>query len=59
VRLGPDGKPWRERKRRGSEDIKRDKMIEDVLENRRMSAFPGHSLVATSEQGRVNVLQWR
>jgi hypothetical protein len=38
VRLGPDGKPWRGRKRRGSEDVKRDKMVEDVLrENRRTS----------------------
>jgi len=29
--LGPDGKPWRGRKRRGSDDVKRDKMVEDVL----------------------------
>ena len=37
VRLGPDGKPWRGRKRRGSEDVKRDRLVEDVLrENRRM-----------------------
>ena len=37
IRLGPDGKPWRnKKKRRGSDDIKRDKMVEDVLrENRR------------------------
>jgi hypothetical protein len=36
VRLGPDGKPWRGRKRRASEDIKRDKLVEDILrENRR------------------------
>lgn len=36
IRLGRDGKPWRPRKRRGSEDIKRDKLVEDVLrENRR------------------------
>ena len=38
VRLGPDGKPWRGRKRRGSDDVKRDKLVEDVLrENRRKS----------------------
>jgi hypothetical protein len=36
VRLGRDGKPWRGRKRRGSDDIKRDKLVEDILrENRR------------------------
>lgn len=37
VRLGPDGKPWRSRKkRRGSDDIKRDRLVEDILrENRR------------------------
>jgi len=35
-RLGRDGKPWRERKRRTSEDIRRDKLVEEVLhENRR------------------------
>jgi len=38
VRLGRDGKPWRGRKRRGSDDVKRDKLVEEVLrENRRMS----------------------
>ena len=31
VRLGRDGKPRRARKRRGSEDIKRDKLVEEVL----------------------------
>src|SRR5579871_478677 len=35
-RLGRDGRPWRERKRRTSEDIRRDKLVEEVLrENRR------------------------
>jgi hypothetical protein len=38
VRLGRDGKPWRGRKRRGSDDIARDKIVEDLLrENRRKS----------------------
>ncbi len=37
VRLGPDGKPWRSRKRRGSDDVKRDEMVERLLhENKRM-----------------------
>ena len=38
VRLGPDGKPWRGgrgRKRRTSEDIRRDKLVEDVLRESR------------------------
>lgn len=35
-RLGRDGKPWRGRNRRGSEDMKRDKLVEEFLhENRR------------------------
>lgn len=49
VRLGPDGKPWRSRrKRRASEDLKRDLLVDAVLrENRRKSPcaqpaqFPG------------------
>lgn len=39
VRLGPDGKPWRggRRKRRGSDDVARDRLVEEFLhENRRM-----------------------
>lgn len=36
VRLGRDGKPWRGRKRRTSDDIRRDQLVEEVLrENRR------------------------
>ena len=39
VRLGRDGKPWRGRKRRNSEDIKRDQLVEEFLkENRRESS---------------------
>jgi hypothetical protein len=45
IRLGPDGKPWRSRKkRRGSDDIKRDKMVEDVLRENRRETLPRHSL---------------
>ena len=40
VRLGPDGKPWRGRKRRGSEDVKRDKLVDDVLRENRRKPFP-------------------
>lgn len=36
VRLGRDGKPMRSRNRRGSDDIKRDQLVEEFLsENRR------------------------
>jgi hypothetical protein len=38
VRLGKDGKPWRSRNRRGSDDIKRDQLVEEFLrENKRKS----------------------
>lgn len=38
VRLGRDGKPWRPRNRRNSDDIKRDQLVEEFLrENRRKS----------------------
>ena len=44
VRLGRDGKPWRGRKRRGSDDVKRDKLVEEVLrENRRKYFIPSVS----------------
>lgn len=37
VRIGKDGKPFRTRKRRASEDIKRDQLVEELMrENRRM-----------------------
>lgn len=42
ARLGRDGKPWRSRKRRGSDDVKRDKLVEEILrENRRKSPRSG------------------
>lgn len=40
VRLGPDGKPWRGRRnRRTSEDIARDKLVEEVLREARGEFF--------------------
>ena len=55
VRLGPDGKPWRGRKRRGSDDVKRDRLVEEVMrENRRMCpAFPFSFKII------LTVAQWR
>jgi hypothetical protein len=45
VRLGRDGKPWRGRKRRASDDIKRDKLVEDVLRENRRTFLPLPSTV--------------
>jgi hypothetical protein len=39
VRLGRDGKPWRGKKRRGSDDIARDKLVEDILRENRRKPF--------------------
>ncbi|KAK5018283.1 hypothetical protein LTR39_001072 [Cryomyces antarcticus] len=40
VRLGKDGKPWRGRKRRNSEDVKRDKLVEEVLRESKRKSLP-------------------
>lgn len=41
VRLRRDGKPWRARRRRNSEDIKRDQLVEEVMREsrRKLSVF--------------------
>ena len=47
-RLGRDGKPWRPRNRRGSDAIKRDQLVEEILrENRRKSPTLSHTLPRT------------
>lgn len=38
-RLGPDGKPWRSRNRRGSDDIKRDQLVEEFLSENRLDIY--------------------
>lgn len=38
-RLGKDGKPWRGRKRRTSEDIRRDKLVEEVLRESKIELY--------------------
>ncbi|KAK0633389.1 hepatocellular carcinoma-associated antigen 59-domain-containing protein [Immersiella caudata] len=38
-RLGPDGKPWRSRNRRGSEDIKRDRLVEEFLSENSLGVY--------------------
>lgn len=40
VRLRKDGKPWRGRRRRNSEDVKRDKLVEEVLRESRRTLRP-------------------
>lgn len=35
VRLRKDGKPWRSRRRRNSDDVKRDKLVEEVMKESR------------------------
>ncbi|KAM0287731.1 hypothetical protein ACHAQH_000262 [Verticillium albo-atrum] len=48
-RLGRDGKPWRPRNRRTSDDIARDKMVEDILRENRLDVYehPNPSHAAT------------
>lgn len=40
VRLRRDGKPWRGRRRRNSEDVKRDQLVEQVLRETRCECYP-------------------
>lgn len=53
VRLGRDGKPWRGRKRRASEDVKRDKLVEDILRENRCK-----SPIVPARLKDTDVLQW-
>lgn len=39
VRLRRDGKPWRPRKRRNSEDVKRDKLVEEVMRESKLDIY--------------------
>ncbi|KAI0854435.1 hepatocellular carcinoma-associated antigen 59-domain-containing protein [Daldinia vernicosa] len=39
VRLGRDGKPWRPRNRRNSDDIKRDQLVEEILRESRLDVY--------------------
>ena len=48
IRLRKDGKPYRGRRRRNSDDVKRDRLVEEVLrESRRMSAGRGYGFALT------------
>ncbi|KAL9014403.1 MAG: hypothetical protein Q9173_000951 [Seirophora scorigena] len=39
VRLRKDGKPWRSRRRRNSDDAKRDKLVEEVMKESRLEIY--------------------
>ena len=39
VRLRKDGKPWRPRKRRNSEDVKRDKLVEEFMHETKLDIY--------------------
>lgn len=55
VRIGKDGKPWRGRKRRGSDDVKRDQLVEELMrENRRRSPC-SHRLEVFANPSAVDV----
>ncbi|AEO65731.1 uncharacterized protein THITE_2113051 [Thermothielavioides terrestris NRRL 8126] len=43
ARLGRDGKPLRSRNRRGSDDIKRDQLVEEFLSENRLSLYDNQS----------------
>ncbi|KXH66903.1 hypothetical protein CSAL01_03680 [Colletotrichum salicis] len=38
-RLGRDGKPWRPRNRRNSDDVKRDQLVEEILRENRLDVY--------------------
>ncbi|KAI9786789.1 MAG: hypothetical protein M1816_007796 [Peltula sp. TS41687] len=42
VRLGKDGKPWRGRRVRTSDDLKRDKLVEEVLRESKLDIYDEH-----------------
>lgn len=50
-RLGRDGKPWRPRNRRGSDAIKRDQLVEQVLHESRLDVYelPDQNTANTSK----------
>ncbi|KAK4192664.1 hepatocellular carcinoma-associated antigen 59-domain-containing protein [Podospora australis] len=39
VRIGPDGKPWRSRNRRGSDALKRDQQVEEFLSENKLDIY--------------------
>ncbi|KAK1757622.1 hepatocellular carcinoma-associated antigen 59-domain-containing protein [Echria macrotheca] len=58
VRLGPDGKPWRSRNRRGSDDLKRDELVEKLMSENRLEVYDLESNQAAPEVGFENEEQF-
>lgn len=56
TRLGKDGKPWRSRRRRNSEDIERDRLVEEVMRESKRKFIPLHPDI---ERLSLTVPQWR
>lgn len=55
VRLRRDGKPWRGRRKRNSDDVKRDKLVEEVMRESRRRACA----ITTPRAALLIFLQWR
>ncbi|ESZ98904.1 hypothetical protein SBOR_0762 [Sclerotinia borealis F-4128] len=54
-RLGRDGKPWRGRKRRGSDDIQRDALVDAILHENRLEIYePVPTPSSTQQEGLAN-----
>ncbi|KAK3394571.1 hypothetical protein B0H63DRAFT_461315 [Podospora didyma] len=51
MRVGRDGKPWRGRNRRGSNDIKRDQLVEEFLSQNRLDIYEKPSAEVSVEPG--------
>lgn len=51
VRLGPDGKPWRPKNRRGSDDLKRDQLVEEFLSENRGELLNSYDRFQSTRQG--------
>jgi hypothetical protein len=49
ARPGSEGKSWRNRKRRNSEDIERDRLVEEVLRESRRKYSPGRCRILGSK----------
>lgn len=53
-RLGPDGKPWRDRKRRASDDIKRDFIVDEFLRENKSESSYKHKIYSTISHSNID-----